>query len=52
METGNEDAVRALLEGGANIEAKNGWGNNALYCAAFFGLLEIAKLYITKGSQC
>jgi ankyrin repeat protein len=51
METGNQDAVKALLEGGANIEAKDGWGNNALYCAAFFGLLEIAKLLLQKGAN-
>ena len=47
--TGQLEATKWLLDNGANVNATNGNGGNALGAAAFLGQAEIAKLLIDAG---
>ncbi|KAJ3107866.1 hypothetical protein HDU96_007749 [Phlyctochytrium bullatum] len=46
---GNEDAVRALIGGGANLNVKSKWP--PLHTAVFAGALDIAKLLLDAGAS-
>lgn len=48
LRNGHVAVVRALLERGANIEAKEGDGSTPLYVAAQNGHVEVVKLLLTK----
>jgi ankyrin repeat protein len=47
---GNDKIAKVLLENGANIEATNIYGDNALQLAAYSGHLELVKLMLDKGA--
>lgn len=51
MEKGDVAAVNALLAAGADMESKDQYGNNALYCAAFFGRKDIAIILLLRGAD-
>ena len=48
---GQAEAVRSLLEGGADVTIKNNDGSTALHIAAFFGYPEIVKLLLDKDAD-
>lgn len=48
---GDEEAVRTLLESGANINACNAYNETALHCAATFGHLAVAHVLISTGAK-
>lgn len=47
----NADMVRALVEAGANLEAKTVQGNSPLSMAALKGRVEISKYLLQRGAQ-
>jgi ankyrin repeat protein len=50
MRLGQDDIAKALIEAGANLDARDSSGNNALMCAAVYDRPEMLKLLIEKGS--
>jgi serpin B len=48
---GHKEIVELLIGKGANIEAKNSYGETALYCAAEANHKEIVELLIDKGAD-
>jgi hypothetical protein len=48
---GCNDVVTLLLEGGAEIDARDRWGNTPLMAAATKGQLSTVKLLIEKGAE-
>ncbi|MEM4626579.1 MAG: ankyrin repeat domain-containing protein [Candidatus Bilamarchaeaceae archaeon] len=49
--TGNAELVKRLIERGADVNAKTGWGKTALMRAAMGGHTETAKLLIERGAD-
>jgi hypothetical protein len=48
---GHLQVVRRLLEGGAETDAKDSYGNTALHAASRNGHLEIVELLLSKGAK-
>ena len=48
---GNIEAVKQHLDGGADVNAKDGGGWTPLHFAAWFGHTEVAELLIAKGAD-
>ena len=48
---GHAAVARALIEGGANIEARNADGATPLIIAAFFGHEEIVRMLVHAGAN-
>jgi ankyrin repeat protein len=46
-----EDAVRVLLEAGADVNVRNEGDFTALHCAAFSGLPELVRLFVSNGAD-
>ena len=51
VETGNIEAVKQAIAGGADVNAKDGDGGTPLHMAAANGHKEIAELLIVKGAD-
>ena len=49
--TGNVDVIKLLLEAGADVNAKDEWGDTALMATAGYGNVEAAKLLIRSGAD-
>eukprot|EP00756_Hemistasia_phaeocysticola_P029211 Hpha_TRINITY_DN16216_c1_g1::TRINITY_DN16216_c1_g1_i35::g.12775::m.12775 len=48
---GNTATVRRLVESGASLEAKGGWGYTALMKAAMYGHTATVQLLLDKGAR-
>eukprot|EP00756_Hemistasia_phaeocysticola_P029206 Hpha_TRINITY_DN16216_c1_g1::TRINITY_DN16216_c1_g1_i25::g.12766::m.12766 len=48
---GNTATVRRLVESGASLEAKGGWGYTALMKAAMYGHTATVQLLLDKGAS-
>lgn len=48
---GTKDAVRVLLESGANVELKNEYGETALIIAAIYGYDQIVAQLLRRGAD-
>ena len=48
---GDIEKIKLLLEKGANIEAKDSYGNTPLVWASWSGYIEVVKLLIEKGAD-
>jgi ankyrin repeat protein len=48
---GKQAIVHLLLDNGADIRAKNKWGESALYLAAKKGRKEVVQLLVDGGGQ-
>ena len=48
---GDVDVVRALLEKGANVNAKDSDGETALMKAAYYGYADVVRVLIEKGAS-
>lgn len=46
-----EEAAKALLEAGANVNAINESDTMPLHCAAFTGLSELVQLFVERGAE-
>jgi len=50
-DSGNEEMVKLLLEGGANVNYANETGDTPLAAACFSGSIELVKLLLEKGAN-
>ena len=51
IESGDSDKVKRLIEEGADVNAKDNYGNTALMWASQHGYIEVAKLLIEAGAD-
>jgi len=47
----DEEAVRVLLEGGANVDRTDAYRWTALHCAGFYGYLDVCRLLLDWGAK-
>ena len=48
---GHNDAVKALLEAGANVNSKDSEGNTALITAVFYGRTDVVETLLGAGAD-
>lgn len=51
IKQGNTEIVKLLLEAGADVNAKDIYGNTALMYSSEYGYTEIVKLLLEAGSE-